>query len=449
MNRPQGRPPVLQGKRRSNPYHGWESEARPAMPLSNAEQKAVEYLSNRREELMEFVAAGIRTPSVTGTEGPFGEMVASWLKDNDFESRMDMIGEEFGRAQEGFNAEHDLGERPNVYAWLRGADSAAPPLVLCTHLDVVSTGDRSQWLEDPFSGSRSKGRILGRGATDMKGSLSAALYAMRAVRQAGLTPACDVQFQAVSAEESGGLGTLRAISTERAPSAVIVTEPTGGAVSPACSGCVHFTTTVTGLAGHAAVPWTAVSALDKMILVYDALKELARKRQEARQNPLFADYRDAAPFSVGVFNAGEWRSTVPDRAQFIARFGVMPDESIAEVRAQIVDAVSAAATTDKWLAEHPPVVSWDNAGFPGWETDATSSIVRIMSSASEAVTGSAKLSGVTYGSDAGHYASSGIPTVQFGAGRISGAHGPNEYVEEGEVLMVAQALAVSIARYRP
>jgi acetylornithine deacetylase len=419
------------------------------MPLSDAEQQAVEYLSNDREELMEFVAAGIRTPSVTGTEGPFGEMVAGWLKDNDFENRLEKIGAEFGRAQEGFDAEHDLDERPNVYGWLRGADAAVPPLILCTHLDVVSTGDRSQWRDDPFSGKRSGGRILGRGATDMKGSLGAALYAMRAVRQAGITPACDVQFQAVSAEESGGLGTLRALSTEQDPSAVIVTEPTGGAVSPACSGCVHFTTTVTGRAGHAAVPWTGVSALDKMILVYDALRELARKRQEARQNPLFSDYRDAAPFSVGVFNVGEWRSTVPDRAQFIARFGVMPDESIAEVRAQIAGAVSAAAATDEWLAEHPPVVSWDNAGFPGWETDATSSIVRVMSSAFEAVTGSARLSGVTYGSDAGHYASRGIPTVLFGAGGISGAHGPNEYVEEDDVLKVAQTLAVGIARYRP
>jgi acetylornithine deacetylase len=418
------------------------------MPLSDAERKAVEYLSDNREDLMEFVAAGIHTPSVTGTEGPFGEMVASWLKDNDFESRLEMIGEEFGRAQEGFDAEHDLDERPNVYGWLRGADSAAPPLILCTHLDVVSTGDRSQWKEDPFSGKRSGGRIHGRGATDMKGSLGAALYALRAVRQAGITPACDVEFQAVSAEESGGLGTLRALSTEQAPSAVIVTEPTGGAVSPACSGCVHFTTTVTGMAGHAAVPWTAVSALDKFILVYDALKELARKRQEARDNPLFSDYRDAAPFSVGVCNVGEWRSTVPDRAQFIARFGVMPDESIAEVRAQIADAVSAAAAADEWLAEHPPVVSWDNAGFPGWETDATSSIVSVTSSALEAVAGSAKLSGVTYGSDAGHYASRKIPTVLFGAGDISGAHGPNEYVEEDDVLQVAQVLAVSIARYR-
>jgi acetylornithine deacetylase len=419
------------------------------MSLSDAEQKAVEYLSSGREELMEFVATGIRTPSVTGTEGPFGEMVAGWLKDNNFESHREMIGDEFGRSQEGFDAEHDLDERPNVYAWLRGADAAVAPLVLCTHLDVVSTGDRSQWSEDPFSGKRSGGRILGRGATDMKGSLGAALHAMRAVRQAGITPACDVQFQAVSAEESGGLGTLRAISTERAPSAVIVTEPTGGTVSPACSGCVHFTTTVTGLAGHAAVPWTGVSALDKMILVYEALKELARKRQEARRNPLFSDYRDAAPFSVGVFNAGEWRSTVPDRAQFIARFGVMPDESIAEVREQITDAVSAAAATDDWLAAHPPVVSWDNAGFPGWDTDASSSIVRVMSSAFESVTGSARMSGVTYGSDAGHYASRGIPTVQFGAGSISGAHGPNEYVVEDEVLTVAQALAVAIARYRP
>lgn len=419
------------------------------MPLSDAEEKAVEILSDGREELFDFAAAAVRTPSVTGTEGAFGEMVGRWFAENGFESRVEQIGEEFGRSQQGFDAEHDLDERPNVYAWLRGAESGGPPLVVCTHLDVVPTGDRAQWTYDPFSGTRQEGRILGRGATDTKGSLSAALFALRAVREAGITPACDVELQAVSAEESGGLGTLRALSTEPRPVAAIVTEPTEVAVSPACSGCIHFTTTVIGRAGHAAVPWTGVSALDKMIVVYEALKELAAKRQEARHHELFAEFQDAAPFSVGVFNVGEWRSSVPDRAQFIGRFGVMPDETIEDVRTEIVETVSAVSAADEWLAEHPPIVSWDNAGFPGWETDRGSRIVEVMSAAEEAVTGEPTVRGVTYGSDAGHFASRGIPTVLFGAGSISGAHGPNEYVEESDILRVAQVLAVAIARFRP
>jgi acetylornithine deacetylase len=321
--------------------------------------------------------------------------------------------------------------------------------VLSTHLDVVSPGARADWSDDPFSGKRAGGRISGRGATDMKGSLSAALFALRAVREAGITPACDVQFQGVSAEESGGLGTLRALSTEPTPVAAVVMEPTQGAISPACSGCVHFTTTVAGRAGHAAVPWTGVSALDKLIFTYQALQNLAAERQRSQDHPLFGGYQDAAPLSVGVFSAGEWRSTVPDRAHLIARLGVMPGESIAEVRDQIAAAVATAAEGDNWLREHPPVVSWDNAGFPGWETGLDTALVQVMSAAGQEVDGDVGLSGVTYGSDAGHFASRGIPTVLFGAGSIGGAHCPDEHVEEDAVLQIAQVLAVAVARFRP
>jgi acetylornithine deacetylase len=420
------------------------------MTLSAAEEKVLDLLAQSREELMELVSAAVRTASVTGQEAAFGSFVMGWLRDAGLDVQWETIGEDFRRQLGGFEAEHDLGERGNVYAWLRApAPGSAAPLVVSTHLDVVPTGQRSAWVEDPFSGVRRDGRIWGRGTADMKGNLCAALFALRALRDSGLAPRVDVQLQAVCAEESGGLGTLKALATQPTPQAAIVLEPTEGAVSPACAGCIHFTTTVVGRAAHAAVPWKGVSALDKMVHTYRSLQGLAEARQQARSHPLFAEYPDAAPLSVGVATVGEWRSTVPDRAQMIARLGVMPDETIDEVRAQIVDAVATAAKDDEWLAEHPPLVTWDNAGFPGWETDRSATVVQVVEEAVTDVGGSARVAGVTYGSDAGHFATRGIPTVQFGGGSIGDAHSPNEFIEEDAVLATAQATALAIARFRP
>lgn len=55
--------------------------------------------------------------------------------------------------------------------------------ILC-HLDVVPAGDG--WTHDPFACDMADGRVYGRGVMDDKGPAIAALYAMRAVRDAGV-----------------------------------------------------------------------------------------------------------------------------------------------------------------------------------------------------------------------------------------------------------------------
>jgi acetylornithine deacetylase len=281
----------------------------------------------------------------------------------------------------------------------------------------------------------------------MKASIGAALFALRAVRESGLQPACDVELQCVVGEENGGLGTLSALATEPRPSAAIVLEPTVLVPLPVCSGCVHFTVTVEGHAAHAATPWVGVSAFDKLIVVYSALKELAQRRRGEQHHRLFDELPDGAPLSMGVARAGEWRSTVPDRATMIGRFGVMPDEPIARGREQIAAAVREAAAADEWLALHPPRVSWDNAGFPGWETPSDAPVVRTLVDALQSVTGRPALGAATYGSDAGHFAQTGVPVVLFGPGRISDAHAPDESVPEDEALTCAKILALAITRH--
>jgi acetylornithine deacetylase len=421
-----------------------------ALPNSDAVERALlDTLDSGREELMEFVSAAVRIPSVTGEEGALGKMVADWLAGNGIESYSRTATTGLKERLGGFEAEDDLELRPNVFAWVRGEAGGQAPLVISTHQDVVSPGDHGAWARDPWSGDREGGRIFGRGATDMKGSIGAALFALRAVHEAGVVPPRDVEVQCVFAEESGGLGTLSALETEPLPAAAVVLEPSECAAAAACSGCLHFTVTVEGRSAHAATPWMGVSALEKMIAAYGALEKLAERRRGAQDHPLFSSFPDAAPFSIGVARAGEWRSTVAERAVMIGRLGIMPGESLAHGRAEIVDALHSLTAEDEWLHGHPPVVSWDNAGFASWDTDPGSEIVETVTGAAEAVLGPRPLGAVTYGSDAGHFAQRGVPVVIFGPGRITDAHAPDESVSEDDVLAVAKALALTIVRYAP
>ncbi len=72
---------------------------------------------------------------------------------------------------------------------------------ILAHLDIVPAGDG--WTHDPFGGEIADGRFYARGAIDDKGPALAALYAMRAVRDAGVELKDSVRLILGCDEETG------------------------------------------------------------------------------------------------------------------------------------------------------------------------------------------------------------------------------------------------------
>ena len=77
---------------------------------------------------------------------------------------------------------------------------------ILAHLDIVPAGDG--WTHDPFDCYMKDGRVYGRGTQDDKGPAVAALYAMRAVREAGV-PLRDTVRLILGTDEESGSGCLR------------------------------------------------------------------------------------------------------------------------------------------------------------------------------------------------------------------------------------------------
>ena len=124
-----------------------------------------------RDELIENIRRWIAIPSVkgepAGAGAPFGSevrrMLDTALKD----------GRRFGfetRDIDGYAGDITMGEGPRTMGIL-------------AHLDVVPLGDG--WKHDPLGGEIDGGKLYGRGSTDDKGPALCALYAMRAVKEAG------------------------------------------------------------------------------------------------------------------------------------------------------------------------------------------------------------------------------------------------------------------------
>lgn len=130
-------------------------------------------LESYREEMMETLQKWIRIPSVKGDPAPgapFGienrKALETAMADCE---RMGLDTQII----DGYAGHADLGE---------GNDRDA--LAILAHLDVVPTGDG--WHVEPFGAERKDGKIYGRGTSDDKGPAVAALYAMRAVKEAGI-----------------------------------------------------------------------------------------------------------------------------------------------------------------------------------------------------------------------------------------------------------------------
>lgn len=83
------------------------------------------------------------------------------------------------------------------------------------HVDVVPEGD--DWDFDPYSGTISDGYIYGRGTTDDKGPVIAALYAMKALKDSGYEPAKKVRLILGLDEETEWKGMYYYLEREKAP----------------------------------------------------------------------------------------------------------------------------------------------------------------------------------------------------------------------------------------
>ena len=150
--------------------------------------KVCELIDSYRTAFTEMLQGWVRIPSVKGDaeeNAPFGREVRNML-DRAMQDARELGFEvrDFG----GYACDITLGEAPEKIAVLG-------------HLDVVPVGDG--WTKPPFEALIENGRIYGRGTNDDKGPSLAALFAMKAIREAGIPLRKSIRMILGCDEESG------------------------------------------------------------------------------------------------------------------------------------------------------------------------------------------------------------------------------------------------------
>lgn len=400
------------------------------------------------EAMISFLCRLIAVPSLDGEESAAQELVAEQMARSGLEVDRWEIDLDELRHHPAFCEEVERTEALGVVG-RSGKSTGDRSLILNGHVDVVPAGDLDKWKYPPWVGTLTDRRVFGRGSADMKGGLCCALFATKAIRDAGVELESPLLVQSVVGEEDGGTGTLATLARGHRASAAIIMEPTNLEMVTTQAGALNFRVSVPGKAAHGSMRTAGVSALEKFLPVHQAILELEQARNSRIEDPMMAEYDLPYPISIGTLRAGNWASSVPEELTCEGRFGVAVGETLQQARSEFESAILSAADADPWLRDHPPRVTWWGGQFASAQTPTHHPIVDVLrGTLQDLTTAQPSLKGVTYGADMRHLVNEGqIPTVMFGPGDVLLAHQTDESVPIDDLLIAVRALTLVALRY--
>jgi len=173
----------------------------------------------------------VQTPGLSGAEGEVADRV---------EDAMNALG--FRRVYR-----DALG---NVVGFV-GPEAETAALLFDAHMDVVPAA--GEWRMDPFGGEIIDGRLYGRGSTDTKGGLAAAICGAAAAAKSGRLSR-QVAVSATVLEETLEGAALGAVVESVKPEQVVICEPSNLTIKLGQKGRAEILLTVAGIPAHAAFP---------------------------------------------------------------------------------------------------------------------------------------------------------------------------------------------------
>lgn len=177
--------------------------------MADLEKSINKWIGSIRDEYIADVIEAVNIPSVSAEKTgkyPFGEACGQML--DHMERKMEQYGYPFE------NHEYYCGS-----SLIRGSEGEQE-IGIFGHLDVVPAGEG--WEKDPFKGFVKNGYIVGRGCNDNKGSTFACIYAMRFIKEQGISLKNNVRLMFGCNEEAGMADAKYYLKNYKAPDLTLV-----------------------------------------------------------------------------------------------------------------------------------------------------------------------------------------------------------------------------------
>ena len=386
-----------------------------------------------REELIHFLRDLIRIPSVyrptdpDGNEARAARYVAEYLEHAGFEVSTDEVSP----------------GRPNVWAVWHG-DHPGKTLLFEAHTDVVTEGHAGEWEHPPFEAGMAGQRIYGRGACDTKGNLAAAVMAVRAIKDSGISFAGRIVLCHPVDEEgmmSGIKHFIRGGHADGVDGAVIC-EPEENQLCVAQKGAMRVEIRVQGRMAHGAMPESGVNPVTRAARLVVAIEELEKEEISRHGEDPLLGYPSITPTVLLGPEGGEPQiNVIPSSAYIALDIRTTPSQSHAELTRRLEECISNLQAEDPYFDASMEVIE----ERPPTATSRDEPLVRAMATAYEHLTGEPpRYNGVPGATDGTFlHAWAGIPIITTGAGDREIPHHKDEWVDANELLTTCKLYAAT------
>ncbi|MGY3670918.1 M20 family metallopeptidase (plasmid) [Marinovum sp. KMM 9989] len=350
--------------------------------------------------------------------------------------------------------------RPNIWG-ARSGTSGGKRLQFIGHTDTVHVeGWSDHWhgttRQDPFGGAEVDGAIWGRGVTDLKGGICAALAAVDLLDGAGIALDGDVAFAFVGDEESGEDGSgvsagvahwsdkVQAGEIPRPDFAVYV-EPTSLATYTAQIGFFIVEVKVIGKSAYFGRPDLGVDALKATHAILASVWKHAAARQSLQVHPLTG----ASSVLVTGLDAGG-NIAVPGACTFSVIGSLRPGDTLDDAVAEFEAAVYSASVEDEIDIEisYPAGRDHPMGGTPAEISQDLPEVIQLRNAVEDVSPDRAKIGGAPYWSESSFLINRlNVPTVYCAPGDISCCHTTQEHLSIAEYYAAIRAFARFMVAY--
>jgi putative selenium metabolism hydrolase len=377
-----------------------------------------------RDALISFLQDLVRTASPSTQEGELAQRLAEEMRRVGFaEVTTDCVGNVIGRIGPG-----------------RG-----PKLLYNGHMDTVDVTDPGLWPRDPYGAEIEEGVLYGLGACDMKGSLAAMVYGVKALVNAGVELGGDLYVVGVVQEEPCEGLAMRVLVEEEGlrPDFVVLGEATNLQISRGQRGRIELKVTARGRSCHASAPEQGENAIYAAARLIFGVELLA---------PRLADDAFLGQGSLSITqieSTAASRNAVPDRCAFYIdrrlTMGETEAKALAEIQSIIArEGVKAEVEVSEYRAtSYTGYQCQRKEYYPAWVMAEDHPLVQAVAKAVKQTLGYKPRVGKWDFSTDGVYTMgvAGIPTVGFGPGEERHLHTVDDQIRLADVVKAAQVYA--------
>ena len=385
-------------------------------------------MSDWQDELVELFREMIRRPSLSGQEEDMARLLEDTMERYGFEAtERDRYGNVSGRMIFG-----------------GGCESGGKRILFEGHMDHVDVADRFKWAHDPYGAELVDGKIYGRGTSDMKGNIAAALMAARLLHEepgdmCGELIVCgcvhEECFEGVASE---------ALGERWRPDCVIIGEASALDLKRGQRGRAEVVLETKGKSAHSSSPEVGLNAVKTMVRLLTAIEhEFVPKEQEVLGKGIL-ELTDI----ISVPYPGA--SVVPERCRVTFDRRLLVGETAEDVLGQIQDIIDRESARDPdieaeislavgsercYTGERIEAQRW----APGWLFPEDHPFVEAAWQGLHAVGLDPKMSHFAFCTNGSYYAGkAGIPTIGFGGSLESLAHVVDEYIEVDQLFRACE-----------